>query len=120
MSGLPRRSIPTRDGLFEHRHGAVLEPPLQGSDFFDDAGRGKSLFDRNSYYPAAARLDRIAPDDRVVGPVSTLDENVRLDGLDDLGGSVFREDDHAIDALERSEDLGALLLVVDRPLRSLV
>src|SRR5688572_21822405 len=92
----------------------------QSPNLANDFGGRVSLFDRNANDLPAARLYGVASDDGVFGPVGAFDENVRLNGLDDLSRGVFREDHHAVDAFERSENLCALLLVVDWPLRSFV
>ena len=44
-----------------------------------------------------------------------FDQNVGLDAADDVGGRVLVEDHDGVDAVERREHLGALVLRVDRP-----
>ena len=51
---------------------------------------------------AAAGLDDIAADDRVLAPVGAFDEDVGLQRRDDLVRRVFVEDHHRIDRRERA------------------
>ena len=74
-------------------------------DSLDEAGRRITLFDRDAHDPAAARLDGVAPDDPIGGPVGALDQDVGLHQADDLGGRVFVEDDDRVDACERRQAL---------------
>src|SRR3954470_10892550 len=62
---------------------------------------------------AATRLDGIATDDILRSPVGTLDQNVRLETPDDLGGRLFVKDGDCVNALERHQDFGALALGCD-------
>ena len=78
------------------------------------------LLDGNEHDAAAARLDGVAADDLVGRPVGALDEDVRLDGRMISAGVSSSKIDDGIDARERREDLGALVLGRDRPRRALV
>ena len=53
--------------------------PLARSDSLDDARSSNARLDRHPDDPSAARLDDVAADDGVFGPVGALDEHVRLD-----------------------------------------
>ena len=54
------------------------------------ARRRVALLDRNPDDPAAARLDDIAADDGIFGPVGALDEDVRLKRRDDRRAACLR------------------------------
>ena len=63
---------------------------------------------RNPHDPAASRLDDVAADDGVGGPVGPLDEHVRLQRCDQLMRRRLVENDDAIHAGERFENFGPL------------
>ena len=86
----------------------------------DDRRRRMPLLDRDAHDAAAARFDGVAADDLIGGPVGALDEDVRLEGRDDLRRRVLVEDDDRVDRRQRGEDFGALRLRRDRPRRALV
>ena len=54
-------------------------------------------------HPAAARLDDIAADNGVLGPVGAFDEHVRLERGDQVVRRLLVEDDDGVDAGERRE-----------------
>ena len=66
------------------------------------------------------RLDGIAADDLICGPVGALDEHVGLDAAMMSGGVSSSKIDDRIDAGKRREHFGALELRIDRPRRTLV
>ena len=100
------------------------QPPLSTIDrtpyLLDDRRRGVALFYRLEDDRPAARFDGVTPHDLIRRPVGTLHEDVGLDSADDVGRGVVVEDRNGVDAGERREDLGALVLGVDRPLGALV
>ena len=61
------------------------------------------------------RLDRFPADDLIGRPVCAFDKHIRLDGLDDGGGSLLVEYDDGVNAGERRQNLGPLLLRDQRP-----
>ena len=77
-------------------------------------------FDRHSDHPPASRLDDVAPDDGVFGPIGAFDEHVRLHRGNQIKRCVLVEDDDPINARERLEHLGPLGLAGDRTIGSLV
>jgi hypothetical protein len=72
-----------------------------------------SQLDRDADNAAAPAFDDLAADDGVFGPVSALDEDVRLNGVDQSERGVFSEYDDAIHACEGLENLGSLLFRID-------
>src|SRR4051794_9603308 len=70
------------------------------ADLLHDRGGRIALLDRLADDDAAPRLDGIAPDDLVGGPVRALHEHVRLHAADDGGGRVLVEDGDRVDARE--------------------
>ena len=73
--------------------------------------------DGDAHDAAAARLDDVAADDGVLGPVGALDEHVRLKRRDQIVRRVLVEDDDGVDAGERREDFGAFGFRRDRTAR---
>ena len=69
---------------------------------------------------AAARLDRIAADDLIGRPVRALDQDVGWTRRMMSAGVSSSKIDDGVDAGERGQHFGALVLRVDRPRRALV
>ena len=66
--------------------------------------------DRDADHSSAARFDDVAPDDGVLSPIGAFDEDVRLEGGNQIVRRVLVEDDDAVDAGEPFEDLRTLRL----------
>ena len=77
----------------------LARPPILAglSNLLDDRARRMPGLDRNANHAAAARLDDVAADDGVFGPVGALDEDVGLDRGDELVRRLLVEDDDGID-----------------------
>ena len=69
----------------------------------------------NQHDSAPSGLDGIAADDLIGGPIGALHQDVGLHQADDVGGRVFVEDHHGIDAVERGENLRSFLFRRDWP-----
>src|SRR5689334_3889518 len=89
-------------------------------NLLDDRGRRVTLLDRLQYHRAAARLDGVAADDLIRGPVGSLDQNVGLDATDDIRRRLVVEDRHRVDAGECLEHFAAFPLGIDRARRTFV
>lgn len=75
--------------------------------------------DRDAHDTATAGFDDVATNNRVRGPVGTLDEHIRTEAGDRLMRCFFVEDHDGIHAVERIENLGAFALGSDRPAAAL-
>ncbi len=112
-------NVAPRGGRVRHSNRATQRSRGR-PDLLDD-GRGRVAgLDRNTDHPAASRFDDVAADDGVGGPVGAFDEHVGLERRNEGVGRLLVEDDHAIDAVERAQDLGPLELGGDRTVRPLV
>ena len=76
---------------------------MAASDSIDDGARRLAGFEGDADHPAAARLDDIAADNRVLGPVGAFDEHIGLEGGNHIVRRLFVEDDDAVDTGERLE-----------------
>ena len=65
------------------------------SDSIDDGAGRVARFESDAHDPAAARLDDVAADDGILGPVGALHEHVGLDRGDDRVRRVLVEDHDA-------------------------
>src|SRR5436190_11563348 len=111
----PAARRPARDGRLTSRPYTSARRRASGTaSLLDDRTRGVPLLDRLEDDAAPARLDGIPPDDLIRGPVRALDQNVGLHAADDVTGRVLVEDRDGVDALERGQQLGPLVLGVDR------
>jgi len=68
----------------------------------------------DAFDASAALAHEVGSDDVGVAPVTSLDQHVGLDDLDELERRVFIEDRHEVDALERRQHFRALRLREDR------
>ena len=71
-------------------------------------GRRHSGNEWNGLDAAAAGLDRLPSHNPVNGPISTFDENIRLEGCDEGAGVRFRKGHHIVYAGQCSQNLGSL------------
>ena len=78
------------------------------------------MFDRHEHHPSAAGLHRVAPDDLIRGPVSPLDEDIRLHEPNDLRWRVLVENHDGINAFERGKQFRAFTFRRDRAAWSFV
>ena len=69
-----------------------------------------SWLDRDADHSSAARFDYVASDDGILSPIGAFDEDIRLQGGNQIVRRVLVEDDDAVDAGEPFEDLRALCL----------
>src|SRR5436190_268424 len=90
------------------RSDAAAVRPSNASDLLDNGRRRIALLDRYAHHAAAARLDDIAADNGVLGPVRAFDQDVGLQRGDQLVRGVFVEHDDRVHAGQRFEDLHAL------------
>lgn len=74
--------------------------------------------DRDADHSSAARFDNVAPDDGVLSPIGAFDEDIWLEGGNQIVRRVLVEDDDAVDAGEPFEDLRTLRLGGMRPVGS--
>ena len=79
-------------------------------DLLDNARRRVPGLDRDADHPPAPRLDNVAANDGIFGPIRAFDENVRLDRLNQVSGRFFVKDHDAVDARQRREDFRAFPL----------
>src|SRR5436190_13335723 len=108
-------TIPASAGTFH------CNPNDSGAaDLLDDCGGRVTLLDRRADHHAAARLDGIASDDLVGGPVRPLHQTIRLHPRNDLCWRVVVENRHGVDTLERRQHFRPDELRVDRTSSSLV
>ena len=54
-------------------------------------------------------------DDRFLGVIAALHNNVRLEVVDQVEWSILGENDNQVDALQRAEDVGALGVTANWP-----
>ena len=76
--------------------------------------------DRDADHPAAARLDGIAADNLIRGPVGALHQHVRLNRLDRFSRGVLVEQRDGATHSSAPMNLGALAFRRNRPSRPLV
>ena len=93
-----------------------LELSLRSDDPLDERGRRDTpARPAIADDAAAAGFDGVAADDLIRRPVGALHQHVRLNARMMSAGVSSSKIDHGVDAVERREHLGALVLRVDRP-----
>jgi len=78
------------------------------------------LLERHANHSSSTRLDDIPADDGIFSPVGALDEHVWLKSGDQVVRRFFVEHDHTVHGTQRLQNLRALRLRRDRPIRPLV
>src|SRR3954471_3329541 len=85
----------------------------------DDAGGGLTRRERNDMNATAPRTYLRGHHDGFLAVVATLHQHIGTQLHDQLEGCVLLEHDHAIDRLERGDDIGALGLTAHGTRRTL-
>src|SRR4030042_2548711 len=88
--------------------------PVNPADLFHNAGRGGPLGHRDDNDLSSPGTDRIPTHDRLLLPVSALDDAVRPQVFDELQRRRFVNNGHVIDGRERGDYFSALLLGHER------
>src|SRR5262245_33235604 len=82
-------------------------PSILSPDLFDQLRRRKPFSERDPDDLAAPRLDDIRSDNRALGPIGALHQDVGLKRGHDLVRRRFIEDDDSVDGSESRDEFGA-------------